>query len=431
MAPKLWAQATPAEPEWVYRAVAGDHLIGIARNYLLPQYGWEHLQQRNKLRDPNQILPGEAVTIPVAWLRRDAGVAEIIYVRGDATLRTGPAGEAQPAKVGGTVSPVTTLLTGEQSSLVLRFADGSRLMLTAGTQVTIERLLVYGRSGLAQSNVQLLNGGVDAQVPARPVPVVPLEIRTPTATLGVRGTQFRATTDAQSNVSRVEVLSGTVAAQAGREIRVEAGFGAIAAATLSDPRALLAAPVLVPGAPRLSALPVAQQWQPVPGAALYRAQLFADAQGSQLLTDRTTPETSTRWDTLADGRYWLRVRAVAADGLEGVDAQRSFEFVSAPELPPLPVAPPEGDTLTGSAAVLAWHAASPAARYRVQVAASPDFNAPVLDAASVEAGPYNLVQWRVALAPGRWYWRVAGLSAGGSAGPFSAPGSFVLRPAAP
>lgn len=419
-----------AEPEWAYRAVQGDSLTAIARNYLLPAYGWKHLQQRNRLTNPHHLLPGNTLSIPVAWLRREASVAEVLFVQGETTVVREPGSAASVAIVGDRLTPGARLSTGAQSSLVLRLADGSRLMLTPQTQVTLEHLLVFGRSGLSQAGLQLLGGGLEAQVPPRQAPMPPLQIRTPTATLGVRGTQFRAASDGAAGSGRVEVLTGAVVAQAGREVRVEAGFGAVAATTLSDPRPLLPAPGLAPALGQLTCLPAQQAWQLVPGASAYRAQLFGDGKASELLADQTGPEATVRWSTLHDGRYWLRVRAIAADGLEGFDALWPFEFALAPEpgpAAPLSASPPDADTLVGATATVSWTAISAATHYRIQVAASVDFVPLLRDIAAIEPGTFNLVQFPLTLPPGLWFWRVASVSAAGVAGPFGETRSFTLR----
>jgi hypothetical protein len=423
------AGAQPAAaPEWNYRVVAGDHLIAIARNFLKPEYGWEALQQRNQLRDPNVIGPGSTIVIPVAWLRQDAGVAEVVFARGDVIARASAGADPAPLRAGDKLAVGAAVVTGEQSSVTLRLADGSRLLLTPRTQVALERLLVYGRSGLAESDVRLDQGVVEVDVPARGSPVPPVQVRTPVATLGVRGTEFRAGARPSGGASRVEVLQGRVAAKADREVAVGAGFGLVARANqpIGEPRPLLPAPDLaaVPGV--VMRLPVDQAWPAVPDATAYRAQLFGDAQATRLLEDRTVTSAQVQWDTLADGAYWLRVRGVAADGLEGIAATRAFELAPPPEPAPLPAAPAEGDRVTGPTVTLAWTTPSPAARFRLQVAANPDFASPAVDLPDVGPGRYNLVQHTLALPAGRWYWRVMSFGTSGRASPYGETRSFTL-----
>ncbi len=441
------APAAGASADWLYRVVGGDTLTAIARNFLQPEHGWQALQKHNRLRNANLVRPGAAVWIPVAWLRRELSLAEVIYVRGDASVQAGQAAPRNPANVGDRLSPGALLATGVQSALALRLIDGTRLLLNPQTRVLLDQLLTFGRSGLTQANITLFDGAVDADVPPRAAPaVLPLEIKTPTASLGVRGTSLRAGADAASRGSRVEVLSGVVgaaavaAAGAPADITVNAGFGTTAAADgrIATPRALLAAPMLAAASGRYSSWPVQAQWLALNGAAAYRAQLFADAQTSQMLQDQRVTEAQAQYATLADGRYWLRVRGIAADGLEGFDAVVPLEMQRVAEPPPPPPAPSlppplpagspaEDDTVSGDAVVFAWTAVDSTRSYRLQVAATADFVQPVVDLAVDNSAGFNLVQARVELPPGAWYWRVAGVAENGSVGAFTPGRGFTSR----
>lgn len=445
--------AIAAGADWVYRVVGGDTLTAIARNFLQPEHGWQALQKHNRLRNADLVLPGEAVLIPVAWLRRELTLAEVVYVRGDASVQAGNAAPRNPANVGDRLSPGALLATGVQSALALRLIDGTRLLLNPQTRVLLDQLLTFGRSGFTQANITLFDGTIDADVPPRAAPaVLPLEIKTPTASLGVRGTSLRAGADAASLGSRVEVLTGVVGAAAGAGagagapagVTVNAGFGTTAAADgrITAPRALLAAPLLASASGRYSSWPVQAQWPALDGATAYRAQLFADAQTSQLLQDQRVTEAQAQYPALADGRYWLRVRGIAADGLEGFDAvvplemQRVVELprpVPAPVLPaPLPAgSPAEDDTVSGEAVVFAWTAVDATRSYRLQVAASADFMQPLVDLAVDNSAGFNLVQARVELPPGAWFWRVAAVAEDGSVGAFSPGRAFAARRQAP
>jgi hypothetical protein len=451
--------AVAAGADWVYRVVGGDTLTAIARNYLQPRHGWQALQKHNRRRNADLVLPGEAVLIPVAWLRRELSLAEVVYVRGDASVQAGNSAPPNPAHVGDRLSPGALLATGVQSALALRLIDGTRLLLNPQTRVLLDQLLSFGRSGFTQANITLFDGTIDADVPPRATPaVLPLEIRTPTASLGVRGTSLRAGADAASLGSRVEVLAGVVGAAAGAGagagtaagagartgVTVNAGFGTTAAADgrIAPPRALLAAPLLAAASGRYSGWPVQAQWPALAGAAGYRAQLFADAQTRQLLQEQRVTDAQAQYATLADGRYWLRVRGIAADGLEGLDAVVPLEMQRVVELPPaapvprlaapLPAASPaEDDTVTAEAVVFAWTAVDTTRAYRLQVAASADFVQPVVDLVVNNNAGFNLVQARVELPAGAWYWRVAGVAEDGSVGAFSPGRPFTSRRRAP
>src|SRR4030095_8869474 len=118
------------------------------------------------------------------------------------------------------------LRAGEESSATLRFVDGSRLLVTPGTRLQLDQLLLLGNIRAPDTRVRLHEGDADAHVV--PSATRRFEIRTPVVNLGVRGTDFRAHVDAGAQRTRVEVQDGAVAAAAGgREVAVGAGFGAI------------------------------------------------------------------------------------------------------------------------------------------------------------------------------------------------------------
>jgi hypothetical protein len=195
--------------------------------------------------------------------------------------------------------------------------------------------------------------------------------------------------------------------------------------SMTPPRQLLDAPDLSGASARLERVPLRLSWQPMPGARGYRAQVFAFDSDEQLLLDGRFDDISAKWVDLPDGRYRLRVRAIDELGLEGLVATKAFELKARPE-PPFTVAPRAGALVHGEKISFAWTRSSPAARYRLQLAASPDFASPVLDKADFETPPHEL-----ALPPGDYHWRMASITADGDQGPFGDAQAFTLRPIPP
>jgi hypothetical protein len=90
----------------------------------------------------------------------------------------------------------------------------------------------------------------------------------------------------------------------------------------------------------------------------YRAQLARDEAFNDVVMDGVFDASPARFTGLADGDYWLRVRAIDDAGLEGYDAARAFALRARPEPPR--AAPPR-------AATLSWEQVPAAAGYRLQV----------------------------------------------------------------
>ena len=425
--------ATPAANEggaaeaWSYTVVPGDTLIGVAARHLDPRIGWQSLQRRNKVANPRRLAPGSRLDIPVAWLRREAGVAEAIHVQGD--VRAGSAADAGPALAAGArLRSGDVVRTGAQSTLTLRLSDGSRVLVPQLSRITIEQLLVVGSTGRTDTSLRVDEGGVDSQVV--PAGSARFKVRTPTLHLGVRGTEFRVRVDAQSRRSQAEVLQGRVAADNDRSaVQLDAGFGAAEAAPgvpLAAQR-LMAAPDLGGMTARAERIPLRLAWPAVDAAAGYRAQVFADRSFERLLLDGIFREPLARWNDLADGSYVLRVRSLASDGLEGLDADAPFVLKARPE-PPFTRQPGDAARVYGDKATFEWTRATQVTRYRLQVSAGDDFAEP-----RVDQGGLAETSAQMPLPPGRYQWRVASVLADGDQGPFGDAQAFEMRkiPASP
>ena len=202
----LRAQTEAPDADWRYRIQPGDTLITLTENWLAAPRSWRDLQKLNRVPDPLRLVPGSTLRMPVAWLRREAGVAETLFVRGQVTRQRGSA--AEPLSAGAPLQSGDRIRTGAQSSASLRFADGSRLLIPADSDVTLDQLLVLGRNAIPAVRIGVQQGGADSRVTPNAQRVPLYEVRTPHVNLGVRGTEFRV--QAAGAQSRMQVLSGAV-----------------------------------------------------------------------------------------------------------------------------------------------------------------------------------------------------------------------------
>ncbi|MCD0416845.1 FecR domain-containing protein [Rubrivivax sp. JA1024] len=404
------AHAAAEGPVWTYRVRPGDTLIALQARLLAPGIGWQALQQRNQVAEPRRLPIGRPLEIPVAWLRAQPVQADVLFVHGEVELRR--AGEApRPLASGEQVAAGDEIVTGARSSsAVLRLDDGSRLLVEPGSRLRVEALDRRGASAYRESRLKLENGGAEASVP--PAPALPprprLQIRTPVVNLAVRGTEFRARSDEHG--TRLEVLRGRVAAGARP---VAAGRGLVATADgVQRARPLPTAPVLTLPAGPVTRLPLAFAWPPLAGATAYRAQVLDADADSRLRLDGRFDEAAAEWpDDLPDGRYELRVRAIGADGLEGLDARAGFELKARPE-PPMPMEPAPAARVDAGRVAFAWTRHPQAAQYRLQVDTVASFESPQVDRELVDTAT------SVDLAPGRYFWRLRSVRPGGDAGPW-------------
>jgi hypothetical protein len=423
------AQPLGDDDHWVHLIQRGDTLIGLQARLMRADADWRDVQRLNRIANPRRLRPGSTLRIPWAWLRVAPLRGEVLHRHGEVSIeRAGLA--AAPLTDSDSVAEGDLLRTGDSSSVSLRMADGSRVVLQPRSRLRIQRAAqIEGRSAL---QLRLDDGEADTRVaPAQGAapPAPRLRLRTPTAILGVRGTEFRTRVgDARTEV---EVLAGAVgAAGAQATVEVAAGQGVVVTpAGVTAPTPLPAPPDLSAVPPRIERLPLVLAWggatpQPV------LAQVFAaDADGPALLRGRFARAQAQWGNDLPDGRYRLQVRTIGADGLAGRDTAAAFELAARPE-PPLLVAPRPDARTADEAMTLRWASSTEATRYRVQVAADAGFPATAPPALEREG---DATEQRVPLALGAQHWRVASVRADGRVGPWSDPQRItrVEPPAAP
>lgn len=402
----------------------GDKVIGLVDRLMKSPASWQKLQEINRFPNPQLLKPGSVVRLPVAWLKSTAAVATVSGAQGSVHVRRGTARLA--STVAGTeVLPGDVVETGPQSTLTLRFVDGSSVVVAPQSRVQIENLLVYGKSGITETRLRIDEGGLDSSVkPKTAVSSPRYVVTTPVFNLGARGTEFRARFDPSSKVAFSEVLSGGVAAQGAQNlVQIGAGFGTLALINTEPkpPVKLLDAPHLRGIAQTASRVPVDLSWQPEQDASAYRAQVFTDRSFERQVVEGVFTQPVARWLSLPDGAYVLRVRSIDVQGLEGAATATDFVLKARPEAP-FASQPANAAQVRGDSVQLKWSEPPEAVSYRLQIATQPDFLQTRVDRKDITGTQIDLP-----LPPGTYYWRVATIVRGNDQGPFGDVQSFVLN----
>lgn len=346
-----------------------------------------------------------------------------MLVRGDATVSLGKAA-SQKITQGMQLGAGALLKTAADASLCLQFADGSRLVLQGGSELRLDRLSRFGRSGMIDTRLRLQRGRITNEVEPVVGPGAGFIVDTPSASSAVRGTQFRV--EAADNRTLTEVLEGGVAVSATRQSTlVPRGYGSVVEAGQAG--AVKAVPLLP--APDLSALSAAGRqlgrdlsWPAIAGAARYRIQASDQRDFGTLLMDLQADGPQTRLPALPAGEYFLRIRGIDAQGLEGQDAVLPFRIEN--PLPPYAIAPAADAIVRDSRVALSWTQAPGASAYRYQVASNREFDQPLVDVSGVDETQAKLPK---ALPPGSYFWRVGSIDAAGKQGSFGDVMAFELR----
>lgn len=403
------AQAPQAEPALPYTVQKSDKLIRLARELLIKPGDWAQVARYNRLSNPDFILPGQTLQIPLRLMRSQQPPARIVSVQGEVTVA------GQPAAAGAPLAEGQPLQTGANSSAVVQLADGSRVKLMPGGIAEVSQHRLYQLPGGGEpwfaGALRLARGSVETLAEKITRRAAPLQVITPTSAVGVRGTQFRVGYDAAAgNASRTEVTEGRVRAdntaqRTGGDL--PAGTGAVIDPAVPEVRAVPLLP-----APDLSASPgeVSKpegQW-PLPtlaGAVAWRVQVAADGNFDRIVRDLRATGTQAALGSLDTGAWFLRVRAIDASGLEGFDAVKPLQVRLA---------------LRITDSWLAWAGGRGELRFTLEGAAPTAIAATLArDAAITDVLRQDTLtapRWDVgALRPGRYYVRLALTLPGGGA----------------
>jgi hypothetical protein len=406
--------------------VAGDTLIKLGQRYLERPTDWQALARANQVRNPRRLPVGSALCIPVALLRAVPRPGTVLEVAGDAIAiwppSAGLAPRQEPVRKGQEVPLGMSLRTSPNGYVTVQLADGSVLKVQADTEARLDTSKQYVEAGFFSSIWSVLKGRVESLVTHMTGGEPRFQIKTPQATLGVRGTEFRVAHENGRTLG--ETLTGAVAVQAGaRTELVSAGQG-----TVSDSGKGVAPPTALPPAPEVGALSklhervlVKLSLPPVAGASHYRVQVAEDADFQLVRGETVSTQPLLKLNDLADGNYYLRARSADARGLESPDAVTTFKLKARPE-PPIPSGPAAKAKVRAKSVELTWAAHPDASHYRLQVAR---------DAAFTDLA-YEQLQWpdtqaTVALPPGDYHWRVATTGPKADHGPWGDPQMVLMR----
>lgn len=332
--------AAPAqEASLSYTVKPGDKLIVLARTLLGSPAGWNEVARFNGMRDPNVLRPGQVLKVPIRLLKFEPVAGRLLSAEG--TVQVGQA----PAVAGNAITEGAHLQTGAESSAVVELADGSRFQLLPGSLAEVVTSRDYALDGSATNGgtkwfaglIRLSYGAIETLAAKFGRRAAPLEVVTPTVSVGVRGTRFRVAHDATAgNYSRAEVLDGLVRAdnraqQSGADL--PRGTGAVIDPTQKEVHVVPLLP-----APGLSSLPSdlirpqTRSW-PMPalaGATAFRVQIASDTQFDRIVRDLLVRTPSADISSLANGTWHARLRGIDAQSLEGFDSVMKITIRDAP-----------------------------------------------------------------------------------------------------
>ena len=318
----------------------GDTIQGISKKLGIPASQWEQVALYNKLPQ-TQHVPGVGTRIhaPLHLLPHSLANAQHVKTVGDVRV------DGQPAHAGVRLGENARIQPQPGSSAVLQLDDGSRVQIMPNSVAQIVENRHYpARDDSGQvvnwfaSKLRLAQGALEAAVNKISPRAKPLEVETTTSMIGVRGTRFRvASADQYVRADRAEVLEGTVNNEntwKDSDILLHAGEGAVVDPNLEAMQAvkLLPAPMLQPVQDAIT-LPEAVWTFPTQAdAKAYRIIVSGDPDYDTIYSSALLAGPAMDMRPFGEGQWYLRVRSVDGQGLEGLDADTQLQVKAAPNL---------------------------------------------------------------------------------------------------
>lgn len=381
-----------------------DTLYDLTRSFLVPARTWQALLPLSGTHNPRRLPIGRTLAIPRGWLRFTTEDARLASFRG--TVSIDVAGKAVAPVAGLTIGEGARIATAANSFATLLLADRSRVTLPSQSRVTVRQMRRILLTGAIEYRIELEQGRLQTNVTPLTDPSGRYRISTPLTMTAVRGTEFRVAYDPAIPTAATEVLAGTVAVSStgnDQPALVRHSFGAATdAAGRTRTEALLPAPELLdPGKVQRDDM-VELHIAPVTGAAAYRIILASDAGFIDSFAEQSAPGRDFALPDIPDGNQFVRVSAIAPDGLEGIGQtyalSRRLASVHAGTV---------GQDRDGYR--FRWFGAgSGERRYRFQIRRDSPDTAPIVDEVGLTADEIMVHR----LPPGIYYWRVAVIQSG-------------------
>ncbi len=410
--------------DWIYTTRPGDNLWGISKTYLKSVTYWKKLKEYNSVNLPKRLSPGVRLRIPIAWLKNQPEGVKVVYTRGEITVVRSDGSEVK-VKNGDVLQVGDKIISDDNATATLRFADGSLLLLESESELLLDSLSAYESTGMVDTQLRLQRGGLETQV-------VPLrksdsryEIITPAAVAAVRGTRYRVGVDSVKKIMRTEVLDGKVnVANKKANQDVKLGYGTLAEQGKPPlvPRKLLEATDLTAVATTIRKLPFDMTWPSLAGALAYRVQIVDTGNAEAVIFDMKVSSPAITIGEVADGQYQIKVRGIDEIGLEGRNGRATINIDTslAPAL-----AVPEAATLIieDRKITFKWQSIDDASGYQIQLATDVDFKNIITDEKINE----NEYITTVSQDQNEYFFRVRGLSELHEQGSFGAPHPVAIE----
>ncbi len=411
-----YAQDATTQSDYLYTVKPGDNLSTFSQTILDTAKRWPEVAKYNQLKNPQVIKPGQVLRVQLPWLKNAPAAARIESLNGVVTLN------GNPAKIGDKVVAGDKLETPAGASARMNLPDGSTLNMLEKTQLEAMQLDKKTQGNFFVSLFRLTTGRIDALKKKYPEGQAPLRIEAMHGTIGVRGTHFRMGQEDNSTLAEIE--NGSVSfGEAAQPIALAGGEGSVGDG--------VHAPQVIPllAAPQFAALtsdfPPQSMTITLPdmtGAHGYRGELATDAKFAQLLAPVSSDSSMLTITGLAEGTYWLRLRAVDEHGLQGMTGETHFVVKQHAAAPALKIQiKPTSLSFSGNRLLINW-AGDADLHYQCQMSGTQNFDFPLVDIVVKDSELHIPTP-----DPGKYFVRVRAINIEGVKGDWSEPLGFNVQ----
>jgi len=386
------AAAQNADGSINYKFKSGDTLIDLAQRYFKRDDLYRVVQRQNGIRYPRAIPVGRTIRISRSVLKYKRSTARLVSVRGN-VMQNG-----KRAKSGDLLNEGAKLSTAGSSYVTLQLDDGSRVSMPSNSSMTIKLLRRYTLGNSLDYDFAVTKGGARSKVTPLKSKNDRYRVRSPKAVSAVRGTDFQVRYDPENNLDFAEVVEGGLGVATGGKPAeaLPSGKGlAVAANGQSRIDSLLPPPELIDASKTQVRSSLTFSTKPKPAERGYRYTISSDAGFVNIVSDQIADSSEYTLAKLDNGAYFLRARAIARSGLQGIPTTHAFRR----RLNDVKLNAGKAD----DGFTFAWVGSGEGVRrYHFQLAKDKKDAALVIDEAGLEAEKISISD----LAPGDYYWRV-------------------------
>ncbi len=421
----LTESGSSSVPEWRYSLQPDESFEQAAKELLENSKNALQLAIYNNISDIRTIKAGDAIRIPVHWLKRQPEPAIVLAVTGQAQVRVMSSGYRVPLQAQVLIR-VGDEITTQSGSATIRLANGSLLRMEENSHLVFNRLTQFGRTGIVDTRLRLERGEVSAEVEPLTEGGSRFEINTPSAVAAVRGTAFAL--QSAPGITRLQVTEGVVAfGPSGKTRSIPAGYSATVntmALSSVDIRRLTPVPETAQLPDSIQRLPIKLGWVPN-GAPRHQLDIFDVETGHRVARSQTSdPDFALNY--LDNGRYEIQVAALSSRGVAGMPSSQivdiELQALAATNLSPGPAAKVDDDMPE-----FTWQYRGENEVGRIEIAENDTFSELV---ATSEWAPDESALPSRPLSPGQYYWRVV-TEAGGNSVATSEPQILIVNGSLP